>query len=45
MTKVSSLAFALLFITSLILAPRQAFCEEAEHDAGHRTEGLMRGER
>ena len=45
MTKVSSLAFALLFITSLFMAPRQAFCEEGEHETGHRTEGLMRGER
>lgn len=45
MTKVSSLAFALYFITSLFLTPRHAFCEDGKNDAGHRSEGLMRGER
>ncbi|MFO7670888.1 MAG: cytochrome c3 family protein [Bacteroidales bacterium] len=45
MTKVSSLAFALFFLTSLFLIPRLALCEDGEHDAGHRSEGLMRGER
>lgn len=45
MTKVSSLAFAFLFFSTLVLAPRIAFCEEGEHDKGHHSEGLMRGQR
>lgn len=45
MTKVSSLTFAFLLTSFFFFLSPCAYCEDVEHEGGHRTEGLMRGER
>lgn len=45
MSKVSSLAFALILIASFLFVPRHACCEEGRPEGGHDRKGLMRGER
>ena len=45
MTKVKSLAFALLYLSSLVLFSGSVYGEEGAHDSSHHSEDLMRGQR